>query len=80
MIGLAWPPSHENGMPGKLLGRKRTVLRAGYTMGSMGAKLFLNEQLNPTIPTSLQRLPQTAAPIPAIGCFTLRDHLLLGFL
>ena len=34
-------------------------------VGSKGTKLYLNEQLNPTVPSSLQIVPGTTTPIPA---------------
>jgi outer membrane receptor protein involved in Fe transport len=32
-LGIAWAPSHKEGILGRLLGDKRTVLRAGYQIG-----------------------------------------------
>jgi hypothetical protein len=34
-------------------------------VGTKGTKLYLNEQMNPTVPTSLQVIPQTSSPIPS---------------
>jgi hypothetical protein len=44
-------------------------------VGSKGTKLYLNEQLNPTVPASLQVIPSTATPIPASNLQGRRDAL-----
>jgi hypothetical protein len=44
-------------------------------VGSKGTKLYLNEQLNPTVPASLQVIPSTATPIPAANLQSRRDAL-----
>lgn len=50
------------GIQRELLGS--LLLDVSY-VGTKGSKLYINEQLNPTVPTDLQVLPSNAASIPA---------------
>ena len=53
-----WSAGLQRELPANLL------LDLSY-VGSKGSKLFLNEQLNPTVPAGLQVIPVTTPPIPA---------------
>lgn len=53
-----WSAGVQRELPGNML------LGVSY-VGSKGTKLFLNEQLNPTVPTGLRVIPAANPPIPA---------------
>jgi hypothetical protein len=53
-----WSAGVQREMPGDML------LDVSY-VGSKGTKLYLTEQLNPTVPSGLRVVPQTATPISA---------------
>ena len=53
-----WSLGVQRELPGNIL------VDVGY-VGSKGTKLFLTEQLNPTVPSGLRVIPQTNSPIPA---------------
>lgn len=53
-----WSAGFQRELPGNVF------LDVAY-VGSKGTKLYINEELNPTVPASLQVIPQTATPIPA---------------
>ena len=50
-----WSAGFQRDLPGNL------VLDVSY-VGSKGTRLFLNEQLNPTVPSSLQVIPRAGIP------------------
>ncbi len=53
-----WSAGLQRELPGDL------IVDLSY-VGSKGTKLFLNEQLNPTVPPGLRITPRTSTPIPA---------------
>jgi hypothetical protein len=53
-----WSAGFQRELPANVL------LDVSY-VGSKGTRLFLNEQLNPTVPAGLQVIPVTTPPIPA---------------
>jgi hypothetical protein len=53
-----WSAGIQRELPGNML------VDVSY-VGSKGTKLFLTEQLNPTVPSALRVIPQTNPPIPA---------------